>query len=158
MVAPPAARSVWLTAGSCVMRQRERESAAAVLPFALGAHHAAVQLDEPSNDRQPQARAAVASLQRRLDLVERIPDPRQLVLGDAHAAVLDRHPHLVALPAAVDAHEAAGRAELHAIAHEMTSTCCRREGSALTSGRSLATAFSIRICLACAATVTTALT
>src|SRR5438093_12663405 len=76
-------------------------------------------------------RAAVAAPHGRLDLVERIPDPSQLVLGDPDAVVLHRHPHLLALPAGQDPDLAARRAELHGVADEVDEDLLQPRGIGL---------------------------
>jgi hypothetical protein len=137
--------------------QREREAAAEILALALGAHEAAVQLDEAAHDGQPQSRAAVAAAQCRLDLVEGIPDSRKLLARDADAGVEHRDPHLVLVASRGDRDAAALRVNFTAFESRLTSTCCMRSGSAWTAGVPGSISLTTAMCLAWAATATTAI-
>src|SRR5947207_2173827 len=73
-------------------RQREEEGAPAV-DRALDADRAAVLLDDPLDDRQPQPGALTIGVLGRAGTVERVEDVWHVVRRDADAAVLDLHGH-----------------------------------------------------------------
>src|SRR5205807_4888346 len=86
-------------------RQGEVERRALVLT-ALRPDAAAVELDELLADRQPEARASGAAGDRIIELLERLEQPRQIVLADPDTGVGDAQPGRVRLGHDADEHAA----------------------------------------------------
>jgi hypothetical protein len=63
-----------------------------------GLHPAAVHLDQPADEAQPDAKPALLPLQRPTDLREYLEDGSQLLRRDAHAVVLDAHDGVAPVP------------------------------------------------------------
>src|SRR5205085_2206560 len=89
------ARNLGSWGGQVPLRQSEPDAGAALLG-ALDPDAAAVRLDDPLRDRQPQPGAAGGPRPRFLAAVEALEDPRQIGGGDPLARVgdLDQNPVL----------------------------------------------------------------
>ena len=100
--------------GQRAQRQIEPEPRA-LAQFALQVDLAAVQLDQPLDQRQAQPGAAEFARRRAVDLHEPLEDPVALRLVDADAGVGDRDPHAVVGQVRFDADAAALGRELDGV-------------------------------------------
>src|SRR5947209_7888972 len=77
-------------------KQRQHDADRRPLPLsrALGAHRAAVKLDQPLDDRQPQSQSAPAASERSVALTEALKHVRHQLRLNPDAGVLDREHRL----------------------------------------------------------------
>src|SRR5690606_28644900 len=87
-------------------RQTHDELAAFADAVAARLDAAAVQIDEPPHERQPDAEPADETLAALRALIELVEDPRQVFARDADAAVLDADPNVLRVAPRRDAHRA----------------------------------------------------
>src|SRR4030095_960764 len=92
--------------------QLHGDGPAAPGPRALRGDPAAVELDEPTHQGQPDAQPTLRPVERPLALVEQVEDPVDHLRGHAHAVVLHREPTPAAIPSDRDQDAAATRGVL----------------------------------------------
>src|SRR5439155_13066258 len=110
VLGPGAGRS--FAGGEGGERQPHGERRAQVRPRALGLHVAAVQLDQMTNDREPESQTAVGTRARAVGLPEAIEDVRQELGRDAAAGVAHAKLRLGARPLEADRDASVARREL----------------------------------------------
>jgi len=96
-------------------REAEEELAALAEALAARMNGSAVQLDQPSGEREADALPALGAIERRLDLPEHLEDPAEVFLGDADAGVPHAHGDLVAFAPRAQGNRAVSRRVLRRI-------------------------------------------
>ena len=120
-------------AGAAVSREAERERrAAAGASRSRDGDRAAVRLDEALHERQPEAEAAAAPIERAVGLRERLEDAGEHLRRDAHAGIRDgdrRHTSR-SRPSPTSTRPPLG-VNLSAFASRLPTACAMRVGSAV---------------------------
>src|SRR5690606_34686247 len=80
---------------------------------------AAVQIDEPPHERQPDAEPADETLAALRALIELVEDPRQVFARNADAAVLDADPNVLRVAPRRDAHRARALGEFRSVRQQV---------------------------------------